>query len=29
MTDESIVLEYIWSFIKHSWLTWLCNKYNA
>jgi len=27
-TDETILLEYIWPLIKHSWLKWSHDKYN-
>jgi len=28
MTDKTILLEYIWPLVKHSWLKWSCDKYN-
>jgi len=28
-TDETILFEYIWPLLKHSWLKWPRDKYNA
>jgi len=29
MTDETILLEYIWLLVKHCWLKWSRGKHNT